>query len=190
MYKAVKKTKVIRIYMEALSLHTGSSTLHWEDNTSCISVVEDKIVTPRVKHIGIPVWFPQEIFDNGIFNPKCEKSSVIPADMCTKPCSGPIISWSAKAYMYIRTALVLLIALHMHIISPSVDSEANIKPSCCWHSRACFVYHMIFIQILVNLCSNTTVDDSFVVSITFSSTRADLIQDYLRSHNTFYLVPQ
>ena len=37
--------------MEALALHTGAPTVHWEDNTSCISVVEAKIVTPIVKHI-------------------------------------------------------------------------------------------------------------------------------------------
>ena len=30
MYKYVKKTKVIRRYMEYLALHTGTPTLHWE----------------------------------------------------------------------------------------------------------------------------------------------------------------
>ena len=34
--------------MEALSLHTGAPKEHWEDNTSCISIVEAKIVTPCV----------------------------------------------------------------------------------------------------------------------------------------------
>ena len=69
MYKAVKKTKAIRRYMEALALYTGAPTLHWEDNTSCISVVGDKIVTTRVKYIDIPVCFLQEKFDNGLFLP-------------------------------------------------------------------------------------------------------------------------
>ena len=96
MYKAVKKTKVIRRYMEALALYTGAPTVHLENNTSCISVVEAKIVTPRVKHIDIPVCFLQEKFDNSIFLPKYEKSSVMPVDMCTKPCSGPIIIRSTK----------------------------------------------------------------------------------------------
>ena len=82
--------------MESLALYTGAPTVHWEDNTSCISVVEAKIVTPRVKHIDIPVCFLQEKFDNGLFLPKYEKSSVMPADICTKPCSGPIISRSTK----------------------------------------------------------------------------------------------
>ena len=59
MYKAVKKTKVIWSYMEALALHTGAPTIHWEDNTSCISVLEAKIVTPRVKHMDILVCFLQ-----------------------------------------------------------------------------------------------------------------------------------
>ena len=55
MYKAVKKTKVIRRYMEALALYTGAPTVHWEDNIIFISVVKDKRVTTRVKHIDIPV---------------------------------------------------------------------------------------------------------------------------------------
>ena len=55
-------------------------------------VIEAKRVTPRVKQIDIPVCFLQEKFDNGLFLPKYEKSSVIPEDMCTKTCSGPIIS--------------------------------------------------------------------------------------------------
>ena len=33
--------------MEALALYTGAPTVHWEDNTSCIYVVEAKRVTPR-----------------------------------------------------------------------------------------------------------------------------------------------
>ena len=53
--------------MEALALHTGIPTLHWEYNISFVSVVEAKIVTPRVKHIDIPVCFILEQFDNGIF---------------------------------------------------------------------------------------------------------------------------
>ena len=72
--------------MEALALHTGAHTVYWEDNTSCISVVEAKIVTPRVKNFDIPVYFLLEKFDNGLFLPKYANSSVMPVDMCTKPC--------------------------------------------------------------------------------------------------------
>ena len=60
--KAVNKTKFKHRYMEALALHTGALTVHWEYNTSCISVVEDKIVAPRIKHIDILVCFIQEQF--------------------------------------------------------------------------------------------------------------------------------
>ena len=77
MYKAVKKVKVIRRYMEAVALHTGTHTVDWEDNTRCISVVEAKRVTHRVKHIGIPICFLLEQFDNVLFLPKYEKSSVM-----------------------------------------------------------------------------------------------------------------
>ena len=89
----------IRLYVDTwkyLALYTGAPTLHWEDNTSFISFFEAKIVTPRVKHIEFPVFFLIENFDNGIFVPKYENSSVMPAGMCTKPCSGPIISWRNK----------------------------------------------------------------------------------------------
>ena len=48
--------------MEDLALHTGAPTVHWEDNISCIYVVEDKIVTPRIKHIDILVCFLQKKF--------------------------------------------------------------------------------------------------------------------------------
>ena len=96
MYKAVKKNKVIRRYMEALALYTGAPTVHWEDNTSCISVVEAKRVTSIVKHIDITVCLLLEQFENGLFLPEYENSSVMPADMCTKPCSGPIIIRSNK----------------------------------------------------------------------------------------------
>ena len=41
--------------MEALALHTGAPESHWEYNTSCIYIFEAKRVTPRVKHIDIPL---------------------------------------------------------------------------------------------------------------------------------------
>ena len=72
--------------MEELAPQIGAPTVHLEDNTSCIDVVEAKRVTPTVKYIGIPIFFIQEQFENGLFVPKYEKSSVIPADMCTEPC--------------------------------------------------------------------------------------------------------
>ena len=80
--------------MEALALHTGTPTIHWEDNTSFISFVEAKIVTPRVKHIDIPVCFILEQYYNGLFITEYEKYNIMPSDMCTKPCSGPIITRS------------------------------------------------------------------------------------------------
>ena len=78
--------------MKVLELHTGLSTVHLEDNTTCIYVVEYKIAKPRVKHIGIPDCFLQKKLDNGTFVPKYDKYSTIPSDMFTKPSLGPIIS--------------------------------------------------------------------------------------------------
>ena len=96
MHKASNNTKVIQSYMESLAIHTGAPTVNFEDSTSFIYFVEARRVIPRVEHIHIPVDCLQEIFDNGIFVPKYEMSSVIPAYMCPKPCLGPIISQSTK----------------------------------------------------------------------------------------------
>ena len=94
MYKALKKTKLIWSYTEALAIHTVTLTVHWEDTTSCISMVEDKIVTPIVKQINIPVFFLQGNVYNGLFVPKYETSSAMLVYMCIKPCLGTIISQS------------------------------------------------------------------------------------------------
>ena len=40
----MNKTKAMRRDMEAVALHPGAPTAHWEDNTSCIYVVEFKRV--------------------------------------------------------------------------------------------------------------------------------------------------
>ena len=77
-------------------LHTGAPTVYWEDNKFFISIVEAKIVTPRFKHIEITVYFLHEQLYNGSFFPKYEKYSVVLADICTKPCTGQIISWGTK----------------------------------------------------------------------------------------------
>ena len=67
--------------MEALALQTGAPTVHLEDNTSFIYVVEGKSVTPRVNHIDIPVRFIQENVGNGIFQ------TMISLVSCRKICA-------------------------------------------------------------------------------------------------------
>ena len=44
----------------------------------------------------------QENFYNGLFVPKYEKSSTMPAYMCTKKCTGPIISCSTNWMTWFR----------------------------------------------------------------------------------------
>ena len=53
LYNSIKKTKSVWRYMASLALRTGAPTIHLEDNTSCIFVVESCIVTTRVNHINI-----------------------------------------------------------------------------------------------------------------------------------------
>ena len=85
MYKSFKKTKCVRRCMESLALHAGAPTVYWKYNTSCISSVEANRVTPRFKHINILVCCLQDQYDYALFIPKCDKSAIMPADMCTKP---------------------------------------------------------------------------------------------------------
>ena len=53
--------------MEALSLHTVAPTIHWEENTSFIYVVEANIVTLLVENMANPVCFILEQSENGLF---------------------------------------------------------------------------------------------------------------------------
>ena len=109
--------------MEYLALHTGAPTVHWEYNTIFVSIVEAKMVTPKVKHIDIPVCFLQENFDNFPFVPKYDNSSVVPAGMFIKPCSGPIISqinkWMTifRCYPTIDTEHYQLVVLHHSVVN-------------------------------------------------------------------------
>ena len=96
-YKSI--SRILRLSKDTCKPYDSTlvhQKLHREDRKSCIFLVEAKRVTPRVKHMDITVYFLQEQFDNSLFVPKDEKYSVIPADMCTKPWSGPIIRRSNK----------------------------------------------------------------------------------------------
>ena len=109
-------------------IHLSLRTSHWctystlGRQKNCIYVIEAKIVTPRVEHIDTPIYFLQYQFDNGIFIPKYEKSSVMPADICTKPCSGPIFIRSTKwmngfrFYPIIETEHYQLMRLHELVV--------------------------------------------------------------------------
>ena len=59
-------------------------------------LLNQKIVIPIVEHISICVCFLLEIFGSGNFVPKYDNSSIMPADMCTKSCSVPIINRGTK----------------------------------------------------------------------------------------------
>ena len=67
--------------MEDLVFNTGAPTIQWRDNTSFISVVEAKMVTTIVKHIGINFCFLLDQFGNGISPPKYDNYSAIPEDI-------------------------------------------------------------------------------------------------------------
>ena len=71
--------------MEYLGIPTGPLTVKWEENTSCISIVEAKWISPRVKHTETSIYFLKGKYNKDIFTPKYEKATIIPEDMCTRP---------------------------------------------------------------------------------------------------------
>ena len=83
MYKAVNKNKAIRRYMEVLALHTGTPVKTTQVLSMLLNIKE---LLLELKRIDSPVCFLKEKFENGIFVPKYEKSSVMIAYMCIKPC--------------------------------------------------------------------------------------------------------
>ena len=84
MHVQIPREKIIRRYMEALALHTVAPTVHWEDNKNIISVFEAKIITPRVKHVYIPVCFIQEPFDKIVSLFQNIRSSVSCRNICAR----------------------------------------------------------------------------------------------------------
>ena len=90
-----RKYMSIQRFMKFLELYTVAPTVHWEYNTSCISVVEAKRVTTRVDTLKITSIFYKNN-TNLFFVPKYEKCSVITADIFTKTYSGLIISRNTK----------------------------------------------------------------------------------------------
>ena len=77
LYESVNNTKYFQYHMESLFLHTVSPTVHWEDNTSFISLVKSNIVTPIIKHINIPVCFLQDQYYNVLYITNYDKFDII-----------------------------------------------------------------------------------------------------------------
>ena len=94
LYKDVNKTKSVWRYMDSIELQTEAPTVHREDSTSCIYVVEAKRVTHRFMNIESKLFFLQEKYDNGLFIPKYDKYTIMPDDMCVKSLYGTIINRS------------------------------------------------------------------------------------------------
>ena len=88
--------------MEALALYICAIAVHWEDITRCIYVVEDEKVTPRVLKSILMSIFYKKLLTNVLCVPKYDTSTVIMEDICTKPCSGTIISFITKYMTRLR----------------------------------------------------------------------------------------
>ena len=96
---------------------TGA-TPGYEDNQPTIDVIKAGKVTSRVKHIAVPVAYLNEKYDQYVAEPQYINTKIQPADMGTKPVSGPLLHdhfWNIRGatfYPPITSKHYALLELH------------------------------------------------------------------------------
>lgn len=92
------RTKIIRTLLLNMGLPVGKPTPHYEDNSAAIQLVQAHRVTPRLRHIDIPLCYLHMEHQLGTFRVEQRPSRFMMADFLTKPHSGPSLlrlsSWS------------------------------------------------------------------------------------------------
>ena len=101
--EAVKRTTVIRRFLQQLGYSQNEPTVIAEDNQPLIHEVTHNRITSRVRHLDVPLAHLQEKYLHEIFIPVYKNTSLQPADVNTKPHGGtslrkiilPIIGFSS-----------------------------------------------------------------------------------------------
>ena len=122
-YAGVKIIDYLRPLLAALGapVHIATptgATPGYEDNQPTIDVIKAGKVTSRVKHIAVPVAYLNEKYDQYVAEPQCINTKIQPADMGTKPVSGPLLHdhfWNIRGatfYPPITSKHYALLELH------------------------------------------------------------------------------
>ena len=98
LYLALLKTKEIMNLLMSIGLPIGDPTPHYEDNTMVINIAHAHRVTPRLKHMDLPVCYIHNEYRLGTFTTSYRESRFMLPDFITKAHSVPsllhILSWS------------------------------------------------------------------------------------------------
>lgn len=91
--EACKEAQWIRRILEDLHQPQHSPTLIYEDNQSCLKLIEEEHFSRRSKHIDVRYYFVKDYIDKGLVSCKyCSTENMI-ADLLTKPLSANRIAF-------------------------------------------------------------------------------------------------
>jgi hypothetical protein len=90
MFTALKQIIAFRYFLEHLGYGNAAPTRHHEDNQPSKDVISANKVTSRFRHVHIPICYMHHHYDRGTFAPKFCKCTLMCANICTKPCAGPL----------------------------------------------------------------------------------------------------
>ena len=83
--EAAKEGIWIRRILKDFNQDTGDPTIMFEDNQSCIKLIQDEKSCQRTKHIDTKYHFVRELSKSGTIEVKYCPTSKMPADLLTKP---------------------------------------------------------------------------------------------------------
>lgn len=98
-YLGTKLAEYIRQILEHMGVQMTKPIRGLEDSQPTIDIIKANRVTSRVKHIAVPVAYIHEKYDAKLVTPEHIKTTIQPADMSTKPVSGPVLQ---RHFKFIR----------------------------------------------------------------------------------------
>ena len=87
-FKGTKKTKIFRRFLESVGRPLTHPTPTYEDNDATISQILKERLTPRIKHLGIPMTVLHEDHQRGVYVAAYCPTDLNISDVNTKPHGG------------------------------------------------------------------------------------------------------
>ena len=99
LHKAVFRVKQFRLLLTSIGMPTSKPTKAYEDNGAVVYSVLSHRITPRLRHVGIPICYLHHEHGNGLFEATSIPYRIQFANTCTKPESGPRLMRSSSIAM-------------------------------------------------------------------------------------------
>ena len=90
--RATKRTKIFRHFLQSIGHIIDGPVIIYQDNAAVEAIMKACRCTPRTKYLGLHAAFCQQEQSRGNADLQYLKSSMMMADMGTKPLSGPALS--------------------------------------------------------------------------------------------------